>query len=368
MNEEKTMLEGSGEIKEKVLKLEEKILRIFFECAMYQALGEKWKDKTIVRAREKVLRNDHAMNYKSLTEAYDKKQDFAITDLDITALAALIVYDFSDVCCCYKGLDVNQLKKLVGRIRENRNQLSHSSENSDILGNVKEGLERVNSFVTFLKESDWQYEENEKFREYLQKTDAENDGSKTFLETIEDNVLDCAVELENIKKQDKKSYDKNFNIEFVDEDGQALSGVLCNITSKLKKKVVFKGTGATNLFVLLSPDEYDIVCSAVPQGYNDFELQRIRIQASDDNNIYQKIVVKKKGDKESKPAGEALPPPQDQIAEAEEIDIDIDSDFISDDEDILSPSEEAEELFEEGCRCYHDEQKASRLSDAFHFF
>ena len=39
MNEEKTMLEGSGEIKEKVLKLEEKILRIFFECAMYQALG-----------------------------------------------------------------------------------------------------------------------------------------------------------------------------------------------------------------------------------------------------------------------------------------------------------------------------------------
>lgn len=199
MNEEKTMLEGSGEIKEKVLKLEEKILRIFFECAMYQALGEKWKDKTIVRAREKVLRNDHAMNYKSLTEAYDKKQDFAITDLDITALAALIVYDFSDVCCCYRNLDDEKLRKLVSGIRSSRNAMAHQV--SDDLKAAREGLEQLRDFVAFLEENGWEYEANESFKEYLRKDGRAIDASRTFLTDVKNELLDCEIEVEKQKKQ-----------------------------------------------------------------------------------------------------------------------------------------------------------------------
>lgn len=198
MNEEKTMLEGSGEIKEKVLKLEEKILRIFFECAMYQALGEKWKDKTIVRAREKVLRNDHAMNYKSLTEAYDKKQDFAITDLDITALAALIVYDFSDVCCCYRNLDDEKLRKLVSDIRRSVTAMAHFSYDLDV---VREGLEQLRDFVAFLEENGWEYEANESFKEYLRKDGRAIDASRTFLTDVKNELLDCEIEVEKQKKQ-----------------------------------------------------------------------------------------------------------------------------------------------------------------------
>ena len=198
MNEEKTMLEGSGEIKEKVLKLEEKILRIFFECAMYQALGEKWKDKTIVRAREKVLRNDHAMNYKSLTEAYDKKQDFAITDLDITALAALIVYDFRYACCCYKNLDDEKLRKLVSDIRRSVTAMAYFSYDLDV---VREGLEQLREFVAFLEENGWEYEANESFKEYLRKDGRAIDASRTFLTDVKNELLDCEIEVEKQKKQ-----------------------------------------------------------------------------------------------------------------------------------------------------------------------
>ena len=198
MNEEKTMLEGSGEIKEKVLKLEEKILRIFFECAMYQALGEKWKDKTIVRAREKVLRNDHAMNYKSLTEAYDKKQDFAITDLDITALAALIVYDFRYACCCYKNLDDEKLRKLVSDIRRSVTAMAYFSYDLDV---VREGVEQLRDFVAFLEENGWEYEANESFKEYLRKDGRAIDASRTFLTDVKNELLDCEIEVEKQKKQ-----------------------------------------------------------------------------------------------------------------------------------------------------------------------
>ena len=199
MTEEQKMATSYGEIKDKVLKLQLKVLVNFFECAMYQAFGEEWKEKTMLYVRERVLRNVHSMNYKSLNDAYDKKHDFAITDLDIIAIAALIVYDFRDVCCRYRNLDDEKLRKLVSGIRSSRNAMAHQV--SDDLKAAREGLEQLRAFVAFLEENGWEYEANKSFKEYLRKDGRAIDASRTFVTDVKNELLDCEIEVEKQKKQ-----------------------------------------------------------------------------------------------------------------------------------------------------------------------
>lgn len=311
MTEEQKMATSYGEIKDKVRKLQLKVLVNFFECAMYQAFGEDWKMQTIVCARDKASKPSFKNNYKSLNEAYNEKKNFSIDDIDITAVTALIVHDFMNECCRNTTFDNNQLKNLIDEIRKNRNSVSHGTMNSDDLEVAREGLNSLSNFVKFLEENNWKYEENEKFREYLQRTDRSIDKNTTFLEEVNKQLLECEAEIKKQIRRIDKKYNKRLNIEFFDEADQEVTGVSFTITTIDQE--VAKAKDA--LSIVLPPDDYQIICSSVPQEYNGFEMKCITIKATDDWDVNKRIIISKKCEKQEQSAGEAALPVEDKAAE-----------------------------------------------------
>lgn len=156
---------------QKVRNLQLQIMQSFFLMQMKAAFGETWQQavKQVVEAR--IAANDpHKSNYQGIYNVLRKEgvETLDEKDLDITGITALLLHDFCQQC----RVGTNYFQQ-IKNIREDKNKLvSHMPDPDDLL-NIRilelTALKDLRSFLTYLRNSEWQHPEKDAFTDkYLQ--------------------------------------------------------------------------------------------------------------------------------------------------------------------------------------------------------
>lgn len=281
-----------AKIKSEIQRLQLYVLIKFFECAMYQALGESWKEKVVSKAMFKTITGNYKDNYIKIIDSIKRKKDFDVEDLDITALVTLIRYDFLSECCTYKRLKATDLSFIIKKIKDDRNSLAHSSINSDDYIVCSNAIENLEKFQLYLEENNWVYEEIPNSTKYFQNKQMEE---KFSLKYIGQEISNCKGILESLSMLSVINNNKKVTIEFVDSYGQAVENISCLIESKIYlSKLSYSYEKIKKIDVSLLLGEYMIICIAVPEDYEKFETEILNIKVSDSYNISKKIILHKK--------------------------------------------------------------------------
>lgn len=137
------------------------VMQEFFKIRMLQAFGQDWTHQVKTVVEEKYANNDpYKQNYRGIydvlrnegVETLDEK------DMDITNLAALMLYDFFEQCKVGSNF-----RQQIRNIQTDKNKLvSHITDSNDVL-NVKilelTALKNIRSFLTYINNSTWLYSE-----------------------------------------------------------------------------------------------------------------------------------------------------------------------------------------------------------------
>lgn len=281
-----------AKIKSEIQRLQLYVLIKFFECAMYQALGESWKEKVASKAMFKTITGNYKDNYIKIIDSIKRKKNFDVEDLDITALVTLIRYDFLSECCTYKSLKAPDLSFIIKKIKDDRNSLAHSPINSDDYRVCSNAIENLEKFQMYLEENNWVYEEIPDSTKYSQNKQMEE---KFSLKYIGQEISNCKGILESLSMLSVINNNKKVTIEFVDSYGQAVENISCLIESKIYlSKLSYSYEKIKKIDVSLLLGEYMIICIGVPEDYEKFETEILNIKASDSYNISKKIILHKK--------------------------------------------------------------------------
>ena len=159
---EKKMIQSS---RDKIQALQTEVLQDFFEIQMTSSFSN-WKEEvqSIVVARQ----NSSYSTYKEMKDTFDEKGLDAVTvkDFDVTALSALMRYDFRTECCLN-----NQTRRIISHIVIDRNGFSHISNYKDIQNIIsieETALANINDFLCHLQSATWNYPQKDQFfRKYL---------------------------------------------------------------------------------------------------------------------------------------------------------------------------------------------------------
>ncbi len=151
--------------RDKIQALQTELLQDYFEIQMTTNYTS-WKDevKNVVIAK---MASPYSA-YKEMKEKIDTKGISKITvkDFDVTALSALMRFDFTQQCC----ID-DYIRKCIGRIAIDRNGFSHIANYKDVqsIFNLEEtAVDNMSDFLTHLQSIAWAYPQKELFfRKYL---------------------------------------------------------------------------------------------------------------------------------------------------------------------------------------------------------
>ncbi len=159
---EKKMIQSS---RDKIQALQTDILQDFFEIQMTSCFSD-WRNE--VQSVANAKQASAFSTYKEMKETFDAKgvDGVSVKDFDVTALAALMRYDFRDECC----LDT-QTRRLISHIVKDRNSFSHISNYNDTqsIYSVEEtAIDNIRDFLNYLQNSQWNYPQKEQFfRKYM---------------------------------------------------------------------------------------------------------------------------------------------------------------------------------------------------------
>ena len=151
--------------REKILKLQAELLQDFFEIQMKEAFTS-WQSE--VQSAVSAKQNSPYSTYKEMKKLFDTKpiSDITVKDFDVTALSALMRFDFISECC----INLNT-KNIIGHIALDRNSFSHISNYNDkqhIFGIERIALNHIADFLNHLRNENWTYSQKDIFfRKYL---------------------------------------------------------------------------------------------------------------------------------------------------------------------------------------------------------
>jgi len=171
--------------RDKIQELQTELLQDFFEIQITAAYPQNWKNKIYEVAVNKQY-SSYSI-YKEIKEKFDTKDinNISIKDFDVTALSALIRFDFSSECC-----PDNHTRRSIGHITIDRNGFSHISDYKDtqfILDLEETAIENMKELLFHLQSISWN--EPVVFRKYL--GTGHNDGALSELsESIHKEISD----------------------------------------------------------------------------------------------------------------------------------------------------------------------------------
>ena len=166
-------------IRDKIQECQTELLQDFFETQMMEKYPTSWKQKVENVAISK--QNSSHSVYKQIKEKFDAKggaDGITIRDFDVTALVALIRFDFSSECC-----PDNRTRRLVGHITIDRNGFSHISDYKDVqhIFELEEtAVVNMKELLTHLQDIGW--DQPVIFRKYL--GTGHNDGQLNELSSL----------------------------------------------------------------------------------------------------------------------------------------------------------------------------------------
>lgn len=134
--------------RDKIQILQNEMLQVYFEEKMVDAFKNNWKteiDKKLKSKSQKDIKDHHV--YKDLLKIFKNKgvNKIGREDFDVTALTALIKYDFSNQCIYDK-----KTQTYIDKIRNDRNTLSHITNwNNTSYISVTE-IQAINNMIDFL--------------------------------------------------------------------------------------------------------------------------------------------------------------------------------------------------------------------------
>ncbi len=139
--------------RDKIQELQTELLQDFFEIQITAAYPQSWKNEIYTVAVNK--QHSSYSTYKEIKEKFDSKgiTNITIKDFDVTALAALIRFDFSAECC-----PDNHTRRSIGHITIDRNGFSHISDYKDtqhILDLEETAIDNMVELLTHLQSIAW---------------------------------------------------------------------------------------------------------------------------------------------------------------------------------------------------------------------
>lgn len=145
-----------------VQDLQLRILQEFFKVQMHRAFDDEWTRKLAEKAEEK-YNSPFRVSYVGLHDTLHRYgiENLNETSADVTALYALMYYDFRDVCgvgqdfCMY-----------LGKIKDDRNLLiGHLSNTSTTAVNklIYQALDNLKYFLQYLRNTQWDYPKKTEF-------------------------------------------------------------------------------------------------------------------------------------------------------------------------------------------------------------
>lgn len=143
--------------------LQAELLQDFFEIQMIESFQDSWKSEVLQVAVHK--QHSQFSTYGKMKRKFDQKglDGVTVKDFDVTALAALIRFDFSAECCPHHSTDRD-----VGHIALDRNDFAHLPDHRDtqLLFDLETtAIDNMTEFLTHLQEIAWNHPMF--FRKYL---------------------------------------------------------------------------------------------------------------------------------------------------------------------------------------------------------
>ena len=146
--------------RDKIQELQTELLQDFFEIQMTEQFSP-WQTevKTVASAKEG---GPHS-TYKNMMNVFNTKaiSDVTVKDFDVTALAALMKFDFPNVCCIN-----HNVRECITKITNDRNEFSHIANYRDtqrVLSLERTAINSMRDFLDCLKMSNWSYRQRESF-------------------------------------------------------------------------------------------------------------------------------------------------------------------------------------------------------------
>ena len=180
--------------RDKIQALQTELMQHYFEIQMTSRFPS-WKNQ--VQNVAITRQNSAYSTYKEMKEIFDEKGivNITIKDFDVTALAALMRFDFRRLCC----LD-NHMRRCIGRISLDRNGFSHISNYNDVqsIFSLEEAaMDNIKDFLEHLQNISWSYPQKDVFfRKYL--GTGNNDGLISEVEQ--------SIELERNEETEYQTY------------------------------------------------------------------------------------------------------------------------------------------------------------------
>ena len=149
--------------RDRIQELQTELLQDFFEIQITAAYPQNWKNEIYSVAVNK-QRSSYS-TYSEIKAKFDTKgiDNITIKDFDVTALAALIRFDFSSECC-----PDNHTRRSINHITIDRNAFSHISDFRDIqyIMELEEtAIENMKELLSHLQSISWN--EPVVYRKYL---------------------------------------------------------------------------------------------------------------------------------------------------------------------------------------------------------
>ena len=143
--------------------LQAELLQDFFEIQMIENFQDSWKSEVLQVAIHK--QHSQFTTYGKMKRKFDQKGVDGVTvkDFDVTALAALIRFDFPSECCPHHSTGRD-----VGHIALDRNDFAHLPDHRDtqlIFDLETTAIDNMVEFLTHLQEIAWNHPVV--FRKYL---------------------------------------------------------------------------------------------------------------------------------------------------------------------------------------------------------
>lgn len=207
---ENKMIQSS---RDKIQALQTELLQDFFEIQM-TANYQSWKNEVynVVVAKQF---SSHS-TYKEMLEKYNSigMNRITVKDFDVTALSALMKFDFCSQCC----LD-NHVRRSISHISIDRNGFSHISNYNDtqsIISLEETAVDNLRELVEYLQSIIWAYPQKDAFfRKYLGTGHGDGllveieksiDSEKNAESTYNANVLHYLQELQIVREEHTDNY------------------------------------------------------------------------------------------------------------------------------------------------------------------
>ena len=235
--------------RDKIQELQTELLQDFFEIQMIAAFQDTWKTEVLNVATNK--QHSAYSTYKEIKEKFDSKgiNNITIKDFDVTALTALIRFDFSAECCPDK-----HTKRSIGHITIDRNGFSHISDYKDIqhiLDLEETAVNNMIELLTHLRNISWN--QPVVFRKYL--GTGHNDGAlNEILESVnkeisEENANYSCIrhylqELQLIREERAKHYvGLSYNLDGRSNEKRLLDELIASnlVDSQIGMRIVAEG-------------------------------------------------------------------------------------------------------------------------------